>query len=703
MRRIFSSVSAASARAVLVSAAFLAGVTLFPAFSLPGSAQAESDAETAFAQYMPYVPSGHGLGGRGAYLQPAFPQPLSPSLVTRYQAVFRVLREGNAQEAERLVQQLSETQSVEEALLLPDVLAEIYLRTDAKPTSAALRGWLKAYPSAPDVPAIRALLEKHDPSAAATLPVVRARILLPGASPGDGTALPADKDKTGFARNPLLDRTVQERSALGVHGAASALRVVDATPGMTPPYAAQLYGEVALSLLSQGHAREALRAGVAGAGKGGQKYGFPSFVAGLGAWREGNSETARHLFQQAANAPLADTETRAAASYWAARVAPSRHVRKVWLKRAATQTESFYGMLAARWLQDGQQASRQQARAQVAARLTPPALPESERPRQASANDKRPRTMGEIDLAAVMTLTEGRHFFALLQIGEQGRAEALARRMWPDVAGDSVRGRSLALVARQAGMSGLATQMNARLDRAAASASGDDGFLARNGAPSAPPKLRPRHGFRLDPALVYAVTWMESNFNAQAQSPAGARGLMQIRPQTASFVTASRITYDSHGQPVIPPTPDMDRRLAEPGYNLEVGQLYLIYLAGITGHGSSDAASDDFAAGPPERSTPALSAPAAREGDLLHVLASYNAGPGAILRWESQQGAHRQDPLFFMETLPNTETRRYVRQVLAATWVYARRMGVETPSLTALSRGEWPSVSDERHLGSVPS
>ena len=51
------------------------------------------------------------------------------------------------------------------------------------------------------------------------------------------------------------------------------------------------------------------------------------------------------------------------------------------------------------------------------------------------------------------------------------------------------------------------------------------------------PQLQPAHGFHVDPALVYALTRLESNFNANAVSPAGARGLMQIMPVTARYVT----------------------------------------------------------------------------------------------------------------------------------------------------------------------
>ena len=43
------------------------------------------------------------------------------------------------------------------------------------------------------------------------------------------------------------------------------------------------------------------------------------------------------------------------------------------------------------------------------------------------------------------------------------------------------------------------------------------------------PRLEPAQGFRVDPALVYAMARQESNFDPRVVSPAGARGLETLR------------------------------------------------------------------------------------------------------------------------------------------------------------------------------
>ncbi len=104
----------------------------------------------------------------------------------------------------------------------------------------------------------------------------------------------------------------------------------------------------------------------------------------------------------------------------------------------------------------------------------------------------------------------------------------------------------------------------------------------------------------LDPSLVRAVVRAESNFDPQAVSPAGAKGLMQLTDATARSLGVTDVF--------------------DPAQNVAAGTRYLKQL--LTRFG----------------------------GDLPRALAAYNAGPGAVEQ--------------FGGVPPFTETEQYVRRVL---------------------------------------
>jgi soluble lytic murein transglycosylase-like protein len=172
------------------------------------------------------------------------------------------------------------------------------------------------------------------------------------------------------------------------------------------------------------------------------------------------------------------------------------------------------------------------------------------------------------------------------------------------------------------------------------------------------PRLQPSGGFRIDPALVYALTLTESRFDASAVSSGGARGLMQIMPTTAQYFTGA-----------LPP-----QKLHDPAFNLDIGQRYIAFLARMDGI----------------------------DNDLIRMLASYNTGPGNLLRWV-QDIRCDDDPLLFIEAIPTPETRAFVPDVLAATWIYAARMHRPAPSLDSLAAGEFPRFTPLPGQGRIAS
>ncbi len=164
------------------------------------------------------------------------------------------------------------------------------------------------------------------------------------------------------------------------------------------------------------------------------------------------------------------------------------------------------------------------------------------------------------------------------------------------------------------------------------------------------PSWQPTTGFTVDRALVYAVMRAESGFDPEAESYAGARGLMQVMP-----ATAKEVALRSELELV-----DWDG-LFEPATGMTLGQAYLDEILRLPGIGDN----------------------------LMFVAIAYNAGPGRVAAWREGLGPDA-DPLLFLESIPLRETRIYVKKVLTNFWTYRDRLGQPRPSLKALAGNAWP-------------
>ncbi len=482
--------------------------------------------------------------------------------------------------------------------MLGHLLADRYLtaRGPQRASAAELAAWMKRYAALPDASAIALMLRQ--PAGSGDRPEVAVH-----ASPA-----PADIDPAGglIVRNAQLDAEVRARLHAGAFDTAE--RLIAGTRGLKAVYAAALRAERAQALFTHNRDAEALAEAQRASVLGGGKVGLAEYVAGLAVWRMGRPGEALTHFAAAVAAPIADPALHAAAAYWASRasVATGDRTRwQGWLTYAAAQNGTFYGMIAGRAL----------------GRTGTIAFADA--------------VLGEADIAAVAAQPGGLRAFALLQIGQTARAEAELRQLTMSDAARPDLVRAVMLVANRAGLLDLAA------DLAAAGRSG----VAAAHVPV--PHLAPRGGFLMDPALVYALTRIESNFDARAVSNEGAEGMMQLMPHTAGAM--------AHGA---------GARLRDAAVNLDLGQRYVAYLA-----------SDGAVA-----------------GDLIRLLACYNSGPAAYGRWG---GTIRDfhDPLLFIEAIPTDETRRFVQRALAFTWIYAERLGFATPSLDALASGRFPRFS----------
>lgn len=573
---------------------------------------------------------GLSLGHRSASPGPAapgealgigLPRPLAPSQAVRLARVFDLQARGEMEQAAR------EAELIEDRRLMGHVLADRFLRAPAAAAPEALRAWLAAYGDHPDAPAIHALLARRLPRGAALPPAPRP---VEGALDADAEiVVPEERAPASrsVVRNPALDRTVRDLARNG--RADRALERIARTRGMTPAYAALLKAEVALILFQRGHDEAAFRLAseLARRDAVARDAGDAGFVAGLAAWGMGRYDLALPYFEIAARAEGASATLRSAAAFWTARAAvrarqPQHYVS--WMTLAAQEPRTFYGLVARRALG-----------------LAPGLAWESDLP-------------GEAEGATLAETAGGWRALALLQIGQTARAEAELRRLWPLAEGNPGLARSMLLAAAQAGM----THLGAQLAALAQSADGRPRDFARFPLP----RLDPPGGFRMDPSLLYAIARQESNFDPDAVSPAGARGLMQIMPATASYVAGDPSLRERSGV----------RRLNDPGLSLELGQRYLLHLV------RHEVVGDD----------------------LIRLLAAYNAGPGNLARWLPSNG-HRDDPFLFIESLPIPETRVYVRRVLAHSWIYASRLGLPAPSLDALAAGQFPRFAGPEEVAAM--
>ncbi len=136
--------------------------------------------------------------------------------------------------------------------------------------------------------------------------------------------------------------------------------------------------------------------------------------------------------------------------------------------------------------------------------------------------------------------------------------------------------------------------------------------------------------FGVDALLLAALVRQESVFDVQALSPAGARGLAQLLPSTASLMARG---LDVAFYPDWITVPDL---------NLHLGAAHLAEL--LKRFGRVDAA-----------------------------IAAYNAGPSPVRRWLERSGA--TDPDRFIELIPYPETRGYVRSLLRNRELYRALYG----------------------------
>jgi soluble lytic murein transglycosylase len=152
---------------------------------------------------------------------------------------------------------------------------------------------------------------------------------------------------------------------------------------------------------------------------------------------------------------------------------------------------------------------------------------------------------------------------------------------------------------------------------------------------------------QLNPLLVTALIRQESRFEPKIRSVAGATGLMQVMPDTGSWI-AEKIQLKKYN-------------LENPDDNVKLGTWFLDYTHQEYNNNS------------------------------MLAVASYNAGPGNVSDWLAKYGLG--DPDAFIEVIPFAETKGYVEAVFSNYWNYLRLYNPDISQMLGKYSTSQPVVS----------
>jgi soluble lytic murein transglycosylase len=167
-----------------------------------------------------------------------------------------------------------------------------------------------------------------------------------------------------------------------------------------------------------------------------------------------------------------------------------------------------------------------------------------------------------------------------------------------------------------------------------------------------------------DPAYILGLIRQETEFDPDAISRSGARGLMQLMPASAK-TDAGRAGLAWRPNDLT----------ADPNYNIQLG------MAEFQGYVA------DW------------------NGSLVLAIASYNAGRNNVKKWLATNGDPRLpaiDPIDWIESIPFGETRNYVQRVLENAQIYRNRLGGRDQPLRILPDLYAPATPAVKPLSAFP-
>ncbi len=577
----------------------------------------------AFAGYSPWVVADAQPDSFAGTADQEIPvlEILSQDDISLYQQIFTLQEGGNWPKADRLIRKL------ENDILMGHVLYQRYMHpTKYRSKFVELRDWMKRYADHPGAQRVYRLAMHRRPKNTRRPKSPTPLYYETQEKPGRKAAPRARSTRAERDRRKYESRV---RSKISYY-----LRIRRPDRAEKRLWAAEnlaLFDDLAfdtqLSRIASryfylGNAEKAAALGGIASARSSDALPEAAWIAGLGAWKLGDFAQAAQHFEAVANSSETGGWLGSAGSYWAARAHLKSHAPDkvlAMLNAAARHPRTFYGFIAARQLGHREPFNWE----------LPPL----------AANQ----------LAEIQAYPGIARAIALREAGRENDGDREYRwssRRLPPSARDALLRGAAALDFP----SSQATLARHKLR--------DEGKTV-DAALYPVPTWAPSDGFKIDRAILYAFIRQESNFMQHAKSHAGARGVMQLMPRTASYIARDRSLRGSRRN-----------KLFEPSFNMLLGQKYLLYL---------------------------LDKKTTRD-NLFLVSIAYNAGPGNLAKW-LRTIDHNEDWLLFIESLPKRETRNYVERVMANLWAYRSRFAQASPSLDAIARGAWPSYTS---LDSAP-
>ncbi len=534
--------------------------------------------------------------------------------VTNYKKVFRAIEKEDFDTADDYIE------DIHNQLLMGHVLAQKYLSKTYKSSYEELKNWLRLYYDHPQAPRILRLAKSKSKKAKEELADIEDLLPKPVISPYSWynnryEHLPdnkrkyvrqkvtafrkaINKGKTLVAKKILQDKNLRMWIPDREHDAMSAT--------LATVYLLDNQNKLALEYTAKPIRRSS--------------DAMALWIGGLAAWRLHDYNKAANYFSKLGAKRDNDEWLVGAGAYWAYRAYSRLNKKQVatrWLKVASKYKRTFYGMLANYQL-------------------------------------RQPWEFNWAGTTYFNNFDENTYVDELLASAAIQRAIVLIMAKNPKLAESELRyayksmnerqKEATLYLAAQYNMPSLAIKLSNEVK------DNENSRFYDNIAYPVPSWL-PDGGWKVSRALVLALIRQESGFNAQAKSGAGAKGLMQLMPNTAYHVTKDRkLKRDSSV-------------LFDADYNMEIGQQYLSYLMG----------------------KPFV------QGNLFYLAVAYNAGPGNLFKWQ-KSAKYNNDPLLFIEVLPARETRLYVERVMANFWAYNLRFGHVHKSMDEVASGQWPTL-----------